>query len=71
MRKITILLVLLVICASLLEAKDFVFGTRVNNLLVSTDKFKYRSLPFIKRDKDYTYTDPKQRIIKVFILYIY
>lgn len=61
--------VLFLVCIFLtclhLQAKDLVVGTRVNNLLVSTEKVVFRSLPFIQRDKDYVYVDPKQRIIKV------
>ncbi|XP_068625465.1 uncharacterized protein [Battus philenor] len=49
---------------SLLEAKDLVVGTRVNNLLISTEKVVYSAIPLIRRDKDYTYIDSKRRIIK-------
>ncbi|KAM3966889.1 uncharacterized protein ACR2FA_011771 [Aphomia sociella] len=64
MKRIIYVLCLLILCVSLCEAKDFVDGTRVNNLLISTEKVLYRGIPLIKRDKDYTYVDPKQRIIK-------
>ncbi|XP_013173829.1 PREDICTED: probable salivary secreted peptide [Papilio xuthus] len=59
-----IYILLLVLFVSLYEAKDLVVGTRVNNLLISTEKVVYRAIPLIKRDKDYTFNDPKQRIIK-------
>lgn len=65
MRKITLLVLFLVVCIHLLEAKDLVLGSRVNNLLISTEKVVYNKIPLIRRDKDYTYTDPKNRIIKV------
>lgn len=55
----------LVVCVHLLDAKDLVLGSRVNNLLISTEKVVYNKIPLIRRDKDYTYTDPKNRIIKV------
>lgn len=58
----------LLLCVCLNEGKDFIVGTKANNLLISTQKVKYRSLPLIRRDKDYTYIDPKERIIKVIIL---
>lgn len=60
---IFVFVVLLFVCLN--EGKDFTIGTRANNLLISTQKVKYRSLPLIRRDKDYTYIDPKERIIKV------
>ncbi|CAK1544106.1 unnamed protein product [Leptosia nina] len=63
MRKIS-LLVLLVFFVHCLVAKDLILGTRVNNLLISTEKFVFKGIPLIKRDKDYTYNDPKQRVIK-------
>ncbi|CAH2256590.1 jg12302, partial [Pararge aegeria aegeria] len=44
--------------------KDLVLGSRVNNLPISTEKVVYNKIPLIRRDKDYTYTDPKRRIIK-------
>ncbi|KAG6441227.1 hypothetical protein O3G_MSEX001744 [Manduca sexta] len=61
--KIEILVVLCVICVYV-SAKDFVVGTRINNLLISTEKVIVKGYPFIKRDKDYIYTDSKQRVIK-------
>lgn len=48
-----------------IEAKDFVDGTKVNNLLISTGKVVVKGYPLIKRDKDYVYVDPKLRVIKV------
>lgn len=60
-----ILLCVLLLCFSYSEAKDLVVGTRINNLLVSTEKVVFKGIPLIRRDKDYTYTDPKKRIIKV------
>lgn len=59
-----IILCILVLCA-LCETKDLTVGTRVNNLLINTEKLVVNSLPFIRREKTYNYTDPKQRIIKV------
>ncbi|CAH2040635.1 unnamed protein product, partial [Iphiclides podalirius] len=50
--------------AALLSPKDLVVGTRVNNLLISTEKVVYNALPLLRRDKDYTYKDPLRRIIK-------
>lgn len=55
---------MLLLYLSVYEAKDFVDGTRINNLLISTEKVVYSGIPLFKRDKDYTYVDPKQRIIK-------
>ncbi|KAG7309653.1 hypothetical protein JYU34_004139 [Plutella xylostella] len=60
-------LAVLVVCVNVFEAKDFVLGTRSNNLLISTEKIVYRRIPLIKRDKEYTYTDTKDRIIKAVI----
>lgn len=68
MKKITLILIIFVLCVHLFEAKDFVDGTRVNNLLILTDKVVYKAIPLIRRDKDYTYQDPKQRVIKVLII---
>ncbi|XP_075976127.1 uncharacterized protein LOC142976582 [Anticarsia gemmatalis] len=62
--KYLLVLVCVVLCVCFNEGKDFTFGTRANNLLISTEKVKYRSLPLIRRDKDYIYKDPKERIIK-------
>ncbi|KAF9821774.1 hypothetical protein SFRURICE_001885 [Spodoptera frugiperda] len=59
---ITVCLILLCVCLN--EGKDFIAGTKANNLLISTQKLKYRSIPLIRRDKDYTYIDSKERIIK-------
>ncbi|XP_023933972.2 uncharacterized protein LOC112042971 [Bicyclus anynana] len=64
MKGITVFVLFLVLCVHLFEAKDLVLGTRLNNLLISTEKVVYNKIPLIRRDKDYTYTDPKQRIIK-------
>ncbi|XP_053605831.1 uncharacterized protein LOC128672605 [Plodia interpunctella] len=55
---------LIVILVQLYEAKDLVVGTRVNNLLISTEKLVFKGIPLYRRDKDYTYIDPKQRVIK-------
>lgn len=63
--KCVFILVCSLLCVYLNEGKDFTVGTRANNLLISTDKVKYRSIPFIRRDKDYSYIDTKERIIKV------
>ncbi|XP_049871135.1 uncharacterized protein LOC126370326 [Pectinophora gossypiella] len=67
MKAITLSVILLILCVTIFEAKDLVVGTRVNNLLISTEKVVYKGIPLIRRDKDYTYTDPKQRIIKAII----
>ncbi|KAJ0177855.1 hypothetical protein K1T71_006728 [Dendrolimus kikuchii] len=64
MKGAIILLCLLVLCVNLNLAKDLVVGTRTNNLLVSTEKLVIKSIPFIRRDKDYTYVDSKNRLIK-------
>ncbi|CAH0583120.1 unnamed protein product [Chrysodeixis includens] len=64
MRCIIVFVCVFLLCVSLNEGKDFIVGTRANNVLISTEKVKFRSLPLIKRDKDYTYIDPKERIIK-------
>lgn len=64
MKCLIILISLLVVFVHLILAKDLVIGTRINNLLVSTEKVVVQSLPFIRRDKDYNYVDPKNRIIK-------
>ncbi|GBP08065.1 hypothetical protein EVAR_2876_1 [Eumeta japonica] len=56
--------VVLCCCFLVCDGKDLVVGTRANNVLISTEKAVYNSIPFIKRDKDYFYSDPKQRIIK-------
>lgn len=69
MRFLIYVLLLSVLFVSLFEAKDLVVGTRVNNLLISTEKVVYRAIPLVKRDKDYTFIDPKHRIIKVSALY--
>ncbi|XP_072949733.1 uncharacterized protein [Epargyreus clarus] len=63
MKRITLLFILIVF-VTLYEAKDLVVGSRVNNLLVNTEKVETFAIPFIRRDKDYSYTDPKKRIIK-------
>lgn len=63
--KCVLFLVCLFLTCLHLQAKDLVVGSRVNNLLILTEKVEYRSLPLIKRDKDYVYVDPKHRIIKV------
>ncbi|XP_050349445.1 probable salivary secreted peptide [Nymphalis io] len=63
MKQIT-LVILLVLFAHSVISKDLVLGSRINNLLVSTEKVVYKNIPLIKREKDYTYTDTKQRIIK-------
>lgn len=65
MRQVTLLLLLVALLVHLVSSKDLVVGTRVNNLLISTEKVVVRGYPLIRRDKDYTYTDPKQRSIKV------
>ncbi|XP_041989292.1 uncharacterized protein LOC121740623 [Aricia agestis] len=67
MGRITILVLFLVLCIHLYEAKDLVIGTRVNNLLISTEKVEYNAIWLIKREKDYTYRDPKHRLIKAII----
>ncbi|XP_059058606.1 uncharacterized protein LOC131852043 [Achroia grisella] len=64
MKQLIFVLCFLILCVTLCRTKDFVDGTRVNNLLISTEKVVYRGIPLFKRDKDYTYVDPKQRIIK-------
>ncbi|OWR41429.1 REPAT32 protein [Danaus plexippus plexippus] len=64
MRRVILFVLFLVLCVHLLEAEDLVVGTRINNLLISTEKVLYKGIPLIRRDKDYTYTDPKKRIIK-------
>ncbi|XP_038219070.1 uncharacterized protein LOC119837541 [Zerene cesonia] len=64
MKQVIIILLLLVFCVCLYDAKDLVVGTRINNLLISTEKVVYKGIPFIRRDKDYNYTDPKARVIK-------
>lgn len=69
MKCVLITLCLILLCVCLNEGKDFIAGTKANNLLISTQKLKYRSIPLIRRDKDYTYIDSKERIIKVFILF--
>ncbi|KAI8420819.1 hypothetical protein MSG28_008020 [Choristoneura fumiferana] len=61
-----IILCILVLCV-LSETKDLTVGTRVNNLLINTEKLVVNSLPFIRREKTYTYTDPKHRTIKAII----
>ncbi|VVD00379.1 unnamed protein product [Leptidea sinapis] len=53
-----------VYCIYINSAYDLVVGSRVNNLLISTEKVLYNGIPLIKRDKDYKYMDSKQRIIK-------
>ncbi|KPJ19465.1 hypothetical protein RR48_11092 [Papilio machaon] len=64
MRFLIYVFLLSILFVNLFEAKDLVVGTRVNNLLISTEKVVYRAIPLIKRDKDYTFIDPKHRIIK-------
>nr|XP_034828411.1 uncharacterized protein LOC117985746 [Maniola hyperantus] len=64
MRRITLFVLFLVLCAHLCEAKDLVVGSRVNNLLISTEKVVYNKIPLIRRDKDYSYFDQKERVIK-------
>lgn len=65
MNHVLVIVCAFLVCVNLNDGKDFTFGSRANNLLISTNKVKYRSLPLIKRDKDYAYKDPKERIIKV------
>ena len=67
MKFLLIFVCVFLLCVCLNEGKDFIVGTKANNLLISTQKVKYRSLPLIRRDKDYTYIDPKERIIKVIV----
>ncbi|KAJ8719066.1 hypothetical protein PYW07_016622 [Mythimna separata] len=64
MKFLFILVCVLLLCVCINEGKDFIIGSKANNLLISTQKVKYRSLPLIRRDKDYTYIDSKERIIK-------
>lgn len=63
--KCALFLVCLFLTCLHLQAKDLVVGSRVNNLLVSTEKIVFKSIPFYRRDKDYVYVDQKNRIIKV------
>lgn len=65
MKCVIVFVCVFLLCVYVNEGKDFIVGTRANNLLISTEKVKYRGLPLIRRDKDYTYIDPKERIIKV------
>ncbi|XP_047521295.1 uncharacterized protein LOC125060432 [Pieris napi] len=58
-----IIFIVLLVCLQL-QAKDLILGTRINNLLISTQKVVFGGIPLIRRDKDYVYTDSKQRIIK-------
>ncbi|CAH2085424.1 unnamed protein product [Euphydryas editha] len=64
MKQASLLVLLLVLFVHLVSSKDLVVGTRINNLLISTEKVVYNRIPLIRRSKYYTYTDPKQRIIK-------
>ncbi|CAK1579455.1 unnamed protein product [Parnassius mnemosyne] len=64
MKFLIYILVLNAFLINLFEAKDLVVGTRVNNLLISTEKVVYRALPLLRRDKDYTFVDSQRRIIK-------
>ncbi|XP_026732100.1 uncharacterized protein LOC113496910 [Trichoplusia ni] len=64
MKCVIVFVCVFLLCVYVNEGKDFIVGTRANNLLISTEKVKYRGLPLIRRDKDYTYIDPKERIIK-------
>lgn len=58
-------IIVLFLCVSVYEAKDFIVGTKADNVLINTEKIIYRSIPLIRRDKDYTYIDTKDRLIKV------
>ncbi|XP_013192377.1 uncharacterized protein LOC106136391 [Amyelois transitella] len=64
MKSVVVLVCLLVIAVQINEAKDLVLGTRVNNLLISTEKLVVKGIPLFRRDKDYVYIDSKQRLIK-------
>ncbi|XP_048006963.1 uncharacterized protein LOC125242262 [Leguminivora glycinivorella] len=59
-----LILVVIVLCAFLCHAKDLTVGTRVNNLLINTEKLVVKPIIFLRREKTYSYVDPKQRTIK-------
>ncbi|KAI5644532.1 transcription activator MBF2 domain-containing protein [Phthorimaea operculella] len=58
---------MLIFCVSIYEAKDLLVGSRENKRLISTQKVVNKGTPLLITEQDYTYTDPKQRIIKAII----
>ncbi|KAJ2937755.1 hypothetical protein O0L34_g17884 [Tuta absoluta] len=64
---ISVTLLVLILFVSIYEAKDLLVGSRDNKRLISTQKVVKKGTPLPIKEQNYTYTDPKQRVIKAII----